>query len=120
MSPLSNKRGFNALLATQFLGAFNDNAFKMVISLLAVKLFITESGGTVYVTLAGALFILPFLLFSTYAGFFADKFSKRMIIIWAKIAELFVMTMGFIAFVIGSIWLMFVVLFTKRGNEHTS
>ena len=117
MSPLSNKRGFNALLATQFLGAFNDNAFKMVISLLAVKLFITESGGTVYITLAGALFILPFLLFSTYAGFFADKFSKRMIIIWAKIAELFVMTMGFIAFVIGSIWLMFVVLFLMGAQS---
>ena len=111
MFALLKKRGFKALLVTQFLGAFNDNAFKMVISLLAIKLFVTSSSGTIYVSLAGALFILPFLLFSTYAGFLADRFSKRTVIIWAKVAELFVMIMGFIAFVMGSIWLMFVVLF---------
>lgn len=40
----------------QFLGAFNDN---------------------VSLPLIGAIFILPFLLFSGYAGQLADTFSKR-------------------------------------------
>ena len=71
--------GFKALLSTQFLGAFNDNAFKLVISFLAIDSFISNGVGTLYLSLSGAIFVLPFLLFSTYAGFLADKYSKQSI-----------------------------------------
>ena len=73
--------GFRALLATQFLGAFNDNAFKLVISLIAVNQFANAQGGTIFLSLSGVLLVLPFLLFSTYAGFLADRFSKKTIIV---------------------------------------
>jgi len=43
-----NKHGFKALLTTQFLGAFNDNAFKFVIAALVVDLIDQSSGGTLY------------------------------------------------------------------------
>ena len=104
MKKTVNKRGFTALLATQFLGAFNDNAFKLVISLLAVDLLVMKTGGTEYLSLAGVVFILPFLLFSTYAGYLADRFSKQKIIIGAKIAELLIMAMGLLALFNGNIW----------------
>ena len=98
-----NRKGFKALLATQFLGAFNDNAFKLVISLLAVDLLVMKTGGTKYLSLAGVIFILPFLLFSTYAGFLADRLSKQKIIIGTKVLELLIMAAGFIAFLKGNI-----------------
>jgi len=113
----NRKKGFRALLITQFLGAFNDNAFKLVISLFALERFITKSGGTEYLSIAGAVFITPFILFSTYAGFLADRFSKRIIIIWAKVAELFIMVMGLVAFTLGNIWFMFAALFLMGSQS---
>jgi acyl-[acyl-carrier-protein]-phospholipid O-acyltransferase/long-chain-fatty-acid--[acyl-carrier-protein] ligase len=38
----------------------------------------------------GALFALPFILFSTYGGFFADRFSKRAVTITVKLFEIIV------------------------------
>ncbi len=104
-------KGFKALLATQFLGAFNDNAFKLVISFLAVDSLMRDGYGTLYLSLSGAIFILPFLLFSTYAGYLADKYSKRHIIIWAKVAEFMVMFLGLLTLLNGSIWPLLFVLF---------
>ncbi|MCH7504798.1 MFS transporter [PVC group bacterium] len=105
-------KGFRSLLVTQFLGAFNDNAFKLVILLLAVKMFADQPGtATTYIALAGAIFILPFIIFSAYAGYFADRYSKKRIIVLAKFAEAAVMILGLIAFLAESIPLMLGVLF---------
>ncbi|MBU4477627.1 MAG: MFS transporter [Candidatus Omnitrophica bacterium] len=111
MARALNSRGFRALLATQFLGAFNDNAFKLVVSLLAVNLFVRHSGGTEYLSLPTAVFIIPFLLFSTYAGFFADKIGKHRIIIAAKAMELAIMVLAFFALESRSINALLCVLF---------
>ncbi|MCH7590005.1 MFS transporter, partial [PVC group bacterium] len=105
-------KGFRSLLVTQFLGAFNDNAFKLVILLLAIKMFADQPGtATTYIALAGALFILPFIVFSSYAGYLADHYSKKRIIVIAKFAEAGVMILGLIAFLAESIPLMLGVLF---------
>ena len=103
--------GFRALLATQFLGAFNDNAFKLVIAFIAVDKFVTQSGGSIYLSLAGALFSLPFLLFSIYAGYLADHFSKQKIIVFTKILEILIMVLGFFALLTANIWFLLSVLF---------
>ena len=60
-------KGLQPFLWTQFLGAFNDNLFRMVVSLLAVQMASGAEAGR-NLSLAGAIFILPFLLFSGYAG----------------------------------------------------
>lgn len=104
-------RGFKALLATQFLGAFNDNAFKLIISFIAVEHMIKSAAGAQYLSAASAFFILPFLLFSSYAGFFADRVSKRTIMIYAKFAELAIMTLGMIALFSGNFAFIYAVLF---------
>ncbi len=44
------------------------------------------------------VFALPFLLFSGLAGFLSDRFSKRRVIVWSKVAEIAVMLLGMAAF----------------------
>ena len=61
-------RGFPPLLAAAGLGALNDNLYKMVVTLIAVNMGAAAADTNSYLALAGALFVLPYLLFSGYAG----------------------------------------------------
>ena len=76
--------GVRPFLWTQFLGAFNDNICKIVVTFLTIQQF----GVTTGAALVGAVFILPFLLFSGYAGHLADVWSKRRVLVWAKVLEI--------------------------------
>ncbi|NOT53924.1 MAG: MFS transporter [Deltaproteobacteria bacterium] len=99
------------LLVSYFLGAFNDNVYKMVVSLLAVDMAAHTGGGGGTLSLIGAIFVLPFLLFSGYAGYVADVFSKRSVLVVTKAAEIAIMALGGLALVSGSIPSMLAVLF---------
>ena len=70
--------GFQSFLWTQFLGAFNDNVYKIVVAMLAVHVATSAGGGSGQLSLVGAVFILPFFLFSGYAGHAADTFRTGM------------------------------------------
>lgn len=97
MTTCLRTRGFPALLSVQFLGAFNDNLLKMVISLpLAAS---AVEGGSRR-SLVNAVFILPYLLFSGYAGFVADRFVKRRVLIATKSMEIGAMTLALAALVL--------------------
>jgi MFS family permease len=89
---------FWGMTATQLLGAFNDNLFKQLMLLLAVPVGIASAFEQDQQGLATIVFSLPFVLFSGYAGFLADRFSKQPIIILAKVAEIVVMLLGLLAF----------------------
>ena len=71
------------------LGTFNDNFFKQSVLLLAVGMGYTsmQSWGTV-------LFSLPFVLFSAWGGWLADRYPKRRVILAAKLLELAAMLVG--------------------------
>lgn len=98
------------LLIAQFLGAFNDNFFKIVLSMFAVHAVgNTQSGGML--SLIGAIFILPFLLFSGYAGHTADVYSKRAVIVAAKVLEVATMGLGVFALLSGHFSFMLTILF---------
>jgi acyl-[acyl-carrier-protein]-phospholipid O-acyltransferase/long-chain-fatty-acid--[acyl-carrier-protein] ligase len=104
--------GFQSFLWTQFLGAFNDNAYKMIVSLFAVEAAVNAgNGGSGYLSLAGAVFILPFFLFSGYAGYIADVYNKRSVLIVTKSFEIIAMGMALFAFWSGKIEFMLAVLF---------
>ncbi len=102
---------FPSFLWTQFLGALNDNVYKIVVSMLAVNVASGSSGGSGYLSLVGAVFILPFLLFSGYAGHVADVWSKRDVLIIAKVGEIVAMGLGVFALLSARIELMLGVLF---------
>jgi acyl-[acyl-carrier-protein]-phospholipid O-acyltransferase/long-chain-fatty-acid--[acyl-carrier-protein] ligase len=58
-----------------------------------------------------AMLVLPFILFAAPAGFFADRFSKRTVIVGCKVAEVVLMLLGVVAICYGNVWAMFFVLF---------
>ena len=68
-------RRFAPLFWTQFLSAFNDNFLKNTLVFLILATVAAEDAGSL-VTLAGAVFMAPFLLFSALGGELADKFDK--------------------------------------------
>ena len=107
---LVKDRGFHAFLWTQFLGAFNDNVYKIIVSMRAVHVA-AQSESSLYLSLAGAVFVVPFLLFSGYSGHLADVISKRKVLIGVKVFEIFVMGLGLAAFFSTRIELMLLVLF---------
>lgn len=89
-------RSFYLLNATQFLGALNDNIFKLLVIYLLIHVKGAGAANTI-LSLAGAIFVIPFLLFSSSAGVLADKFSKRTIIVYTKALELLIMIFGLIS-----------------------
>lgn len=109
--PLLADSRFEAFLWTQFLGAFNDNVYKMIVSILAVRIAADADLGSRYLALAGAVFVIPFLLFAGYAGQVADRFSKTRVLQVTKFFEIGVMGMGIAALISGRIELMLTVLF---------
>src|SRR5258708_1522777 len=88
---LLRSSSFNCFLTSQFLGAFNDNIYKIIISMFAVDAARGTNSWSFYLSLIGGLFILPFFLFSGHAGFLADLFSKRKILISVKAFEVAIM-----------------------------
>ncbi|MBI2949496.1 MAG: MFS transporter [Verrucomicrobia bacterium] len=89
--PLPWQRGFWSLIVTQFQGAFSDNVLKNLVVFLIVATGMSLSDKHRIGELVGALFALPFILFSMAGGFLADRFSKRAITIGVKVFEIMVM-----------------------------
>jgi acyl-[acyl-carrier-protein]-phospholipid O-acyltransferase / long-chain-fatty-acid--[acyl-carrier-protein] ligase len=102
--------GFAAFFWTQLLGAFNDNFYKMVVSLVALNA-VTAGTGNFYVDLIAFLFILPSALFSGYAGHMADVRSKRTVLVAVKIFEVAIMGLAFFAFLSGRVEPMLLIVF---------
>ena len=107
------KRGFWCLIATQFQGAFSDNTLKSLVIFMIIGMGLPAEKRDQLVPVVGALFALPFILFSMAGGFLADRFSKRTITIGVKIFEIFVMLFALAALTLrnlpmelGSIFLM--------------
>jgi MFS family permease len=95
---LFRDRSFWGLTATQFLGAFNDNVFKQLMLLLAIPVGAAAAQVEDQQWYAMMAFSLPFVLFSGYAGYLSDRYSKRTVIVLAKVAEIGVMLLGLGAF----------------------
>lgn len=102
---------FGWLNATQFLGALNDNVFKLLIILFLIGPEKNPEIASRIAAIAGAVFVMPFLLFTAFAGKLADRFSKRNIIVSTKAAEIAVMLIGCLAFKFNNSFAVYCVLF---------
>ncbi|RUM35988.1 MAG: MFS transporter [Desulfobulbus sp.] len=83
------RKRFIAMAVTYFLGVFNDNFFKQAVLLLAVGAGMSSLQGR-----ATELFSLPFILFSAWGGWLADRFTKKRVVIGVKFLELAAMLIG--------------------------
>jgi hypothetical protein len=110
---LLGERRFGPFFLTQFLGAFNDNVYKNALVLLVAfhGASLTSLSADVVVNLAGALFVLPFFLFSATAGQLADKYDKAALIRFVKLLEIAIMAIGAAGFMTSSLALLLVALF---------
>src|SRR5258707_9934749 len=88
------RRGFWSLIATQFQGAFNENALKFLTIYLVLALVRDKAQRDQLEFLVGALFAAPFILFSLSGGYLADRFSKRSVTLWTKVFEIGVMLLA--------------------------
>ncbi len=102
-TPQRWQRGFWSLIATQFQGAFNDNALKFLVIYLVVEMNLPDKQRDFFVLVVGALFALPFLLFSMAGGYCADRYSKRSVTIGTKVMEIGVMTFAVVALALRSL-----------------
>lgn len=86
-------RRFLPAFFTQFFGAFNDNFFKNALVILVTyqSASIFGLGPEIIVALSGAIFIVPFFLFSATAGQIADKLSKTKLMVSVKLCEVAIM-----------------------------
>jgi acyl-[acyl-carrier-protein]-phospholipid O-acyltransferase/long-chain-fatty-acid--[acyl-carrier-protein] ligase len=108
-----NRKGDHSLAmlnTTQFLGVVNDNIFKLVMSYLLIDT-LGKALASPILSATGAIYVIPFLLFSSFAGILADRFSKQKLLIIMKIVEMAIMVLAFFAFahvsVIGCYALLF-------------
>ena len=102
-SKLLVDKSFWGINLTQFLGAFNDNVYKQLVLLLALPAVVEGAANNKasedmqgWATL---VFSIPFVLFSGFAGYLSDRFSKTPIIVLSKVAEIVIMFLGLLAFV---------------------
>ena len=103
----------SSLLIAQFFGAFNDNAFKIIVALIGIA--VVKSEGELAMQQVtqnvGIALTLPLMLGSIPAMVFGDRVSKRSLIVWTKFAEVCLMTLGTFALWWGAAgWLPYVVL----------
>lgn len=101
---------FTYLNCTQFLVALIDNIYKFLIVYFLIEIQGIEHTHRI-MAFTGATFVLPFLLFSAMSGTLADRFSKRNIIVMAKVVELFVMCLGLLCFYFQTVAGCYLILF---------
>ncbi len=97
------RRPFRSLLLTQFLGAFNDNAWKLLVVVIAQHVVMDRLGAPTAADVGWqtmwpfAIFTLPLVLCSIPAAVIADRVSKRGLILVCKGIELVLMAVGTIS-----------------------
>jgi 1-acyl-sn-glycerol-3-phosphate acyltransferase len=99
---LFGERRFAPFFWTQFLGALNDNVFKIGFTSLVTYQTARFSGvdATTAAFLISAIFILPFVLFSATSGQIADKYDKATLTRFVKTFEIVVMLIGGAGFIL--------------------
>lgn len=103
-------RSFYLLNATQFLGALNDNIFKLLVVYFLIHIQGADATNTI-LSLAGAIFVIPFLLFSSAAGVLADRIRKNVILVYMKLLEVVVMFCAMLAIYLQSPFFTYLLLF---------
>jgi 1-acyl-sn-glycerol-3-phosphate acyltransferase len=97
---LLGQRRFAPFFWTQFAGAANDNLFKFAFTVMVTyQLSVGWLPPAMAGLTIGALFILPFLLFSATAGQLTDKYDKTLMIRFVKNLEIAIMAIAAYGFI---------------------
>ena len=104
---------FLSLFKVQLLGALNDNilknAFIVLLAFYSANIFNLPKPQML--NLASFIFIMPFFLFSSYAGKLADSSDKAKLIQIIKLCEVLIMIVASIAFIYHQVTILLICLF---------
>ena len=101
---LLKQRRFAPFFWTLFSGAANDNLFKFAFTVMVTyQLSVGWLPPALAGLVIGALFILPFLLFSATSGQLTDKFEKTRVIRFVKNLEVVIMLTAAVGFSSGDV-----------------
>jgi acyl-[acyl-carrier-protein]-phospholipid O-acyltransferase/long-chain-fatty-acid--[acyl-carrier-protein] ligase len=106
----TGRHSLGFLNITQFLGVINDNVFKFVMAFLLIDALGFSKASSI-LSATGAIYVIPFLLFSSSAGILADRFSKQKLLVIMKVAEMIIMILAIAAFGLKSVWGCYTLLF---------
>ncbi|MBV9053390.1 MAG: MFS transporter, partial [Hyphomicrobiales bacterium] len=109
IASLMRSRRFAPMFWCQFFAALADNFLKNTLALLV--LFELGKEGASAVTLAGALFILPFFFLSALGGELADRFDKARVAQKIKLAETGVAFLAGVGMALHAVPVLFAALF---------
>ena len=108
---LLRQRRFAPFFVTQCFGAFNDNVYRQAMIGMLVFLGLDAAERGTYATLAPALFILPYFLFSSIAGQVAEKLEKARLVRITTLMEIAIMSIAAVGFVLQAMPVLLVALF---------
>ncbi len=86
----NHKHPWWPLFITNFLSVFNDNLIKWLVIFVGINWVSADNQSTV-ISIASAMLVIPFILFSPMAGKLSKIYEKRSIMIWGKMAEMPIM-----------------------------
>ncbi len=110
-------RSFWLMFVVEFQNAFSDNVLRWLVTFLIVGMGLSLEKRDSLVPLVGAVFALPFVLFSMAGGFFADRYSKRSVAITVKCAELGIMSVASVGLWLDNIPLMLAGIFLMSTHS---
>ncbi len=117
---------FIGYLVMGFLTAVNDSMFRWLIVPIAKYQFGSlpnltdsqkEANESMMLAVGLGSFILPSIILAPWAGWVADRFSKRSSTVCLKVAEAVIMLLGVVAIWLGNMQAMFVVLFLTGAQS---
>jgi 1-acyl-sn-glycerol-3-phosphate acyltransferase len=109
---LLKQRRFAPFFCTQFSGAANDNLFKFAFTVMVTyQLSVSWLQPAMAGLVIGALFILPFLLFSATSGQLTDKYDKTLMIRFVKNLEVGIMALAAYGFYMDQVVVLLICTF---------
>jgi len=109
---LLRQRRFAPFFWTQFSGAGNDNVFKFAFTVLVTyQLQVAWLSPQMAGLVIGALFILPYVLFSATSGQLADRWDKARLMRMVKNLEIAIMLLAAYGFMAGDVAVLLVCTF---------
>lgn len=109
---LLTQRRFAPFFWAQFTGAANDNLFKFALTVMVTyQINVSWLPSNLAGLVIGAVFILPFVLFSATSGQLADKLDKAALFRFVKNLEIGIMLLGAYGFYAGHVVVLLVCIF---------
>lgn len=105
------------MFVVEFQNAFSDNTLQWLVKFFIIGAIVSQEKRDTYVPLVGAVFALPFVLFSMLGGFFADRFSKRNVAVAIKCAEIGIMSVAALGLWLANVPLMLAAIFLMSTHS---